>query len=76
MGKVSPLSPYRVRNIRNIGNILHALRWRGVRVVSMKMKRLAELRGIGKSTAYEALQALADKGALRVYAGKYYPVEE
>ncbi|MDP3949600.1 AAA family ATPase [Microbacterium sp.] len=38
--------------------------------------RLADLRGIGKSTAHESLHALVQKGAMRVYAGKYYPIAE
>ena len=36
--------------------------------------RLAEIRGISKPSAHEALKSLVSKGALRVYAGKYYPI--
>lgn len=35
--------------------------------------KLADFRKINKSTAHEALKALVTKGAMRVYAGKYYP---
>lgn len=35
--------------------------------------KLADFRQITKSTAHQALQALVSKGAMRVYAGKYYP---
>jgi hypothetical protein len=34
---------------------------------------LAKLRVISKPAAHEALQAIVGKGAMRVYAGKYYP---
>lgn len=38
--------------------------------------KLAEFRQIRKSTAHEALRTLVDKGAMRVFGGKYYPTAE
>ncbi len=40
---------------------------------SITPTKLAEFRQISKSSSHEALQALVAKGAMRVYAGKYYP---
>ncbi len=34
--------------------------------------KIAAFRQVSKQTAQEALQALVSKGAMRVYAGKYY----